>query len=737
MRARMRLSLACAALILGTAGAAGADDAVDQTLENLRYRELTRKSWTQVVDYLNNDALVVRARAARALGRLADPASVPRLVEALKVEAEPEVRRWLLFALGQIEEAAEQLSTFVSRKPPFTFETHPYIIKSGLKKGDPAFDREAARAVQALGKVAKPAQLLVLRHALTHHDPEVRGCAALAIALVYRRHEDAAQEKASEAAEAALFQEARGEESAEVRWRVSYALACLAERKPTRGPLEDSLAIFLDEGEDERGQAFAARGLAFIAIKTTAKARTRTRERDAKKDKLGQDPQLRPPAGLLKERRWPWRVAVEALPAIAAYPGDLFWMKLCRFTEHPSFHVRRKAASLIGVEGARRQLTPELFEHGIARLTKLLEDPWETVRGEALVALTEIRVSQKRAGAMKELIGRFSKEGLTARRYAVRALAKLNELGELEPLFKALERDDDHRVQLEVIERFASKPGEAGYALACSTLAKPHSSIVGAAILVLAKRKEKGVVAALIFAYEHSKNDPSRYELREMACEALCEQGQRLTEEGEPTAEIVAKLKSIAATDPSASVRAKAADALKELTGERPELEAPDADDRRPKQPKPPEDLWLRFETSRGSFDVELFAAIAPEHVRNIYYLLQQKPSFYDGKTWHRVVSHFVIQGGCPNGDGWGEPGWTLPDERSDLRYQRGTLGMPRAGADTGGCQLFFCHGPTPHLDGRYTIFGRARRGLEVIDRLEEGDLILKVRVLGGKGDER
>jgi peptidyl-prolyl cis-trans isomerase B (cyclophilin B) len=102
----------------------------------------------------------------------------------------------------------------------------------------------------------------------------------------------------------------------------------------------------------------------------------------------------------------------------------------------------------------------------------------------------------------------------------------------------------------------------------------------------------------------------------------------------------------------------------------------------------------------------------------------------YDGSTWHRVVSDFVIQGGDPRGSGWGDAGFSLRDEINPLRFKRGAVGMSNAGKDTGGCQLFITPVPAPHLDGRYTVFGRVTRGLDVVDRIEPGDRILKARVV-------
>ncbi|MDD5629298.1 MAG: peptidylprolyl isomerase, partial [Elusimicrobia bacterium] len=105
------------------------------------------------------------------------------------------------------------------------------------------------------------------------------------------------------------------------------------------------------------------------------------------------------------------------------------------------------------------------------------------------------------------------------------------------------------------------------------------------------------------------------------------------------------------------------------------------------------------------------------------------RSGLYDGSVWHRVVSNFVVQGGDPRGSGWGDAGFSLRDEISRLRFERGTVGMPKAGKDTGGCQLFITHLPAPHLDGRYTVFGRVTRGLDAVDRIEPGDRILKARI--------
>jgi cyclophilin family peptidyl-prolyl cis-trans isomerase/HEAT repeat protein len=134
------------------------------------------------------------------------------------------------------------------------------------------------------------------------------------------------------------------------------------------------------------------------------------------------------------------------------------------------------------------------------------------------------------------------------------------------------------------------------------------------------------------------------------------------------------------------------------------------------------------FETAKGDFTIALAPADdAGNHVAA--FVDGVKRHFYDGLIWHRVVTAFVVQGGDPRGSGWGDAGWRLADEINRIPFERGTVGMPKAGKDTGGCQLFVTLVPAPRLDGRYTAFGRVTEGLDVLDRIEPGDKILRARL--------
>ncbi|MCZ6602674.1 MAG: HEAT repeat domain-containing protein [Planctomycetota bacterium] len=129
----------------------------------------------------------------------------------------------------------------------------------------------------------------------------------------------------------------------------------------------------------------------------------------------------------------------------------------------------------------------------------------------------------------------------------------------------------------------------------------------------------------------------------------------------------------------------------------------------------------------KGEIRMELYPDAAPIHVRNFLRLTRE--GFYDGLTIHRVVPNFVIQGGDPLGTGLGYAGELLRDEINTIRYTPGTLGMPKSGKDTGGCQLFLTHVSTPWLDGAYTAFGRVTAGLDLLDKIEVGDRIVKMKL--------
>lgn len=133
--------------------------------------------------------------------------------------------------------------------------------------------------------------------------------------------------------------------------------------------------------------------------------------------------------------------------------------------------------------------------------------------------------------------------------------------------------------------------------------------------------------------------------------------------------------------------------------------------------------------TSRGQIVVDLFPQYAPNTVNNFVFLAQD--GFYDGTTFHRVISNFMVQGGDPTATGRGGPGYKFADEfhMNPLKHDTGVLSMANAGPNTNGSQFFITHGPQPHLDGRHTVFGKVVEGQDVVNAIRQGDEITKVEI--------
>jgi peptidyl-prolyl cis-trans isomerase B (cyclophilin B) len=146
------------------------------------------------------------------------------------------------------------------------------------------------------------------------------------------------------------------------------------------------------------------------------------------------------------------------------------------------------------------------------------------------------------------------------------------------------------------------------------------------------------------------------------------------------------------------------------------------------------------IKTNKGNMRVDLYDVDAPKTVANFAKLANDK--FYDKLKWHRVLPDFVIQGGCPNSRdgasghaGTGGPGYSIDCELNggNQHHERGVLSMAHAGKNTGGSQFFVCHSRnnTAHLDGGHTCFGKVIEGLDVIDKISEGDSIDTIEIVG------
>ena len=133
------------------------------------------------------------------------------------------------------------------------------------------------------------------------------------------------------------------------------------------------------------------------------------------------------------------------------------------------------------------------------------------------------------------------------------------------------------------------------------------------------------------------------------------------------------------------------------------------------------------FNTSKGDIRIQLFEDLVPNTVANFVKLIED--GFYNGLKFHRVIPDFMIQGGCPLGNGTGGPGYQFADEfHPELKHDGpGVLSMANSGPNTNGSQFFITHVETPWLDGKHSVFGKVLDGQDVVDAVEGGDLINEI----------
>ena len=157
-------------------------------------------------------------------------------------------------------------------------------------------------------------------------------------------------------------------------------------------------------------------------------------------------------------------------------------------------------------------------------------------------------------------------------------------------------------------------------------------------------------------------------------------------------------------------------------------------------EPKLPEGLYAKFQTSKGDIICKLEFEKVPLTVCNFIGLAEGKlktnvrngKKFYDGLIFHRVIPNFMIQGGCPLGNGTGNPGYRFRDEfDASLRHaEPGILSMANSGRNTNGSQFFITHKATPWLDGKHTVFGKVFQGQDVVNAIRQGDKLISITTI-------
>jgi cyclophilin family peptidyl-prolyl cis-trans isomerase len=421
---------------------------------------------------------------------------------------------------------------------------------------------------------------------------------------------------------------------------------------------------------------------------------------------------------LLESPGTPLEVVVSAVRALGQMGDSRAVAPLVALASDPAAdpNVRLEAVTALGQLRAG---------DAVPVLQDLMTDPWPTLRAAALRAAA---VADPDSFVMVL-------SGLDADvQWQVRA-ALADVLGGLPPdvalpRLRAMLQDEDRRVVPSVMSALARlKVPEAGE-VALKALKEADFALRAAAARLVGELKPPGAAAALREAFQAAHPDAA-YDARAAAIAALAEFGD---------AEALETIRT-ALADKDWAVRLRASELLAKLE--------PGVDHRQAIRPVPggaiaPYDdpqlvepaysPHVFIETAKGTIELELAVLDAPQTSRNFMALVRR--GFFNGLQIHRVVPNFVVQDGDPRGDGEGGPGYTIRDELNDRPYVRGTVGMALAGRDTGGSQFFIAHSPSPHLDGRYTVFGHVVNGMDVVDRIQQGDVIQRVRVWDGKGWE-
>jgi peptidylprolyl isomerase len=606
----------------------------------------------------------IRARAARALGRMRSSNFLQPLLDAVARERDPAVRAELAFAIGQIAALAAR----------------PALVRL-LADPDPSVRAAAAEALGKLGDQAIASDVLPL---LMDPDPAVRAAAARAqFRLSARRfNHPGTLDAAFVARRTELLGRLFSDPSSEVRFAAALALAEILEEEARpwlKGELHDS---------DEEVRRVCVWGLAHLNpdVETTA---------------------------AIAERLWDEcpRVIVEAargLPPTASARARERLLALAS-GEHPSFHVRAAAADALG----RMPPSPDVER----ALRAALRDASVAVRAAALVAL--VRVSQ--ATALPEVQACAASPDLRFRQHAARA-AVLLASPDGEAILDQLARDPERLVRAAALEALqdSSRSREAKAEVFRHALLEEDVAIRTTAAQGLEKTGTDRDGAALVGLWAGAAG-PDQLELRLALLSAVA---ALLGPRAIPT--LQAGLE-----DPDLAVRVDAAKRLSTLTGTRVEPSIPSVT--RSLEVHAGQDFLLPdpnpvvyLKTPKGLIGLELWREDAPTHVKSFLDLTQS--GRYDGLTFHRVESNWVAQGLDPRGDGWGTGGRQLRDEINPRSFLRGVVGMPNAGPDNGGCQIFIMLVHAPRLDGRYTAFGRVVTGMDVVDALEVGDQVTWVK---------
>lgn len=655
----------------------------------------------------------VRAAAARAAGQTRDLHLSGAVLRALDVEQSDDVKVEQLFALGQIADPASSAEL--------------------LRRIDANVPALSAAAVEALGKLKIANTVPTLTGHLFDPAPEVRGAALLALARIAGRRNTSRAPLDAES-QSGLLRGATAlldDPDASVRWKAAYALSEI--EIDGRVPALRLAAA----SADLETRFFGMGGLVRIAA-----SRVSPSEGDpTAADFLPKLKDASPHVAAFAATGLGWVGDGETIAPLAAVLRDA--------GPASRWHVQRAAVAALAqiVTRLGEKLPAERKSAAIAAIRLVADSPSLSVATEVMKA-AETLASDPAAAELRDLEPRMeSSRSPFARVARVHALG-VGSYAQSGPLLLQLASDSDPFVASEALDALNSFAVEAvspasrddarrkQLADLARRAAESHDPAVAANALQLLKvvgtKEDLALVADVCARLSSDEAAEARVDAIHVAAALAGKEAQAMlrTARADPSPSVVAAVdeewKRLGLPDePPPPPKLTGPPGSKSDGGGRPSSIALEPGvDFLSKRPNPR--VVLHF--AAGDVVIELLREQAPHHVKMI--LERVRAGLCDGLPIHRVVTGFVVQGLDPRGDGWGTGGLFLRDEINREPYLRGSVGMPNAGPDSGGCQVFVTVVPTPHLDGRYTVFGRVVSGMDVVDALDVSNVCTKAEVL-------
>jgi cyclophilin family peptidyl-prolyl cis-trans isomerase/HEAT repeat protein len=643
------------------------DPLVHPLFEEILALETARDDGARLAELARHETPLVRARALRALGRAQSAANSPIFASALS-DPDAGVRDEAALAMGFLWAEGDEGALIAA----FPKETDATVRD---------------RIVEAVGRVAT-AEVGVpfLESVVSGDDPALATRAALALGVAGYRKVDVSS------ATSALAAACRSPH-VDVRRAAAYAFY--------RGRPEASVSYLrpLLNDADPLVRVNAIKGLA-----------------------ASDRPNLGP---IVSERIRDddWRVRLEAIRAMVPLKAGIFLSLVSLGFEDPAPIVRIAAIETVGQlqVGTGLDLVEPILRES---------DDWR-YRAAALIAKTRITGD----GALPTLVQSKASSDWRIRRAVAEALAILNS-DQARNTLSEMTADENPAVLAAVAASLANYPQVLALDDLRTLLKNADPVVLTNAASALGQRADREAVTPLATAWARLKSptdvDPMVEILGALGNIVLPVDTTvvlgPLGDAGRATA--MATLEAGLRDGDERVARAAAAQLLR--------IQGRDRSAEIAATPRPfplyldriqsPGATGARLVTRHGDIVIEFLPGAAPNTVANFLELAGR--GYFDGLNFHRVVPGFVTQDGCPRGDGWGGPGYDIRCEYNDLRYDTGMVGMALSGKDTGGSQYFITHAPQPHLDGRYTIFGRVTSGISLLEKLLVGDTIEAVELI-------